>query len=50
MKTPDTVTLHINGRPLSIRGMFRLRVRGGQVCHRVDYWDGAEVERQIGDP
>jgi ketosteroid isomerase-like protein len=44
------MTAVVGGRPLSIRGVFRLRVRDGQVAHRVDYWDGAEVERQIGDP
>ena len=44
------MTAVVDGRPLSIRGVFRLWVRHGQVSHRVDYWDGAEVQRQIGDP
>jgi predicted ester cyclase len=36
------------GRPVRIRGMFRFRVVGQQIAHRVDYWDSSEVERQIG--
>ena len=44
------LTAVVDGRPLSIRGVFRLRVRDGLVAHRVDYWDGAEAARQIGDP
>jgi ketosteroid isomerase-like protein len=44
------LTAMVDGRPLSIRGVFRLWVRDGQVAHRVDYWDGAEAARQIGDP
>jgi steroid delta-isomerase-like uncharacterized protein len=35
------------GRPVQIRGMFRFRVVGQEIAHRVDYWDGSEVERQI---
>ncbi|MFF7250894.1 nuclear transport factor 2 family protein [Embleya sp. NPDC008237] len=34
------------GEPVRIRGVFRLRVLGDLVAHRVDYWDGAEFERQ----
>jgi steroid delta-isomerase-like uncharacterized protein len=34
------------GRPVSIRGMFRFRVADGHIAHRVDYWDGAEFQRQ----
>jgi steroid delta-isomerase-like uncharacterized protein len=33
--------------PVSLRGMFRFRVRDGLVAHRVDYWDGEEFRRQI---
>ncbi|GAA2225197.1 hypothetical protein GCM10010232_07880 [Streptomyces amakusaensis] len=34
-------------RPLvRLRGVFRLRVRGGLIAHRVDYWDSAEFHRQ----
>jgi steroid delta-isomerase-like uncharacterized protein len=36
------------GRPVQIRGMFRFRVVGQEIAHRVDYWDSREVERQIG--
>jgi ketosteroid isomerase-like protein len=35
-------------KPLCIRGVFRFRVAGGLIAHRVDYWDGAEVTRQLG--
>ncbi|WP_331771496.1 ester cyclase (plasmid) [Embleya sp. NBC_00888] len=35
------------GEPVRIRGVFRLRVVAGLIAHRVDYWDGAEFERQI---
>jgi ketosteroid isomerase-like protein len=43
-----TMTAMVGGRPISIRGVFRLLVRDGLVAHRVDYWDGADFERQIG--
>jgi steroid delta-isomerase-like uncharacterized protein len=33
--------------PVRIRGMFRFRVEGGLIAHRVDYWDGHEFERQV---
>ncbi|MFV2108777.1 ester cyclase [Micromonospora sp. LOL_015] len=34
--------------PVSIRGMFRFRVDAdGLIARRVDYWDSAEVRRQI---
>jgi steroid delta-isomerase-like uncharacterized protein len=33
--------------PVSIRGMFRFRVAEGHIAHRVDYWDGADFQRQI---
>lgn len=35
-------------RPFTIRGMFRFRVENGEITHRVDYWDSAEFERQVG--
>jgi len=34
--------------PIVLRGMFRFRVADGAVARRVDYWDGAEFERQVG--
>ena len=43
-----TMTAVVDGRPISIRGVFRFVVRDGLVAHRVDYWDGADFERQIG--
>jgi steroid delta-isomerase-like uncharacterized protein len=33
--------------PVSIRGVFRFRVVDGHITHRVDYWDGADFQRQI---
>jgi steroid delta-isomerase-like uncharacterized protein len=35
--------------PVSLRGMFRFRVRDDLVAHRVDYWDGEEFRRQISE-
>jgi steroid delta-isomerase-like uncharacterized protein len=35
-------------RPVRIRGMFRFRVEGGLIAHRVDYWDSGEFRRQVG--
>jgi steroid delta-isomerase-like uncharacterized protein len=35
------------GRLLSIRGVFRFRVAGDLIAHRVDYWDSAEFSRQV---
>jgi ketosteroid isomerase-like protein len=43
-----TMTAVVDGRPIAIRGVFRFVVRDGLVAHRVDYWDGAEFDRQIG--
>lgn len=49
---PYTMTFTWTGpdaaeHPVRIRGMFRFRVAGGHIAHRVDYWDGAEFQRQI---
>ncbi|MFI1383624.1 nuclear transport factor 2 family protein [Embleya sp. NPDC020886] len=46
-----TMTFRLRGgsagaEPVRIRGVFRLRVVGDLIAHRVDYWDGAEFERQ----
>ena len=34
-------------RPFAVRGVFRFRVEGGSIAHRVDYWDSADFERQV---
>ena len=34
--------------PVSIRGVFRLRIRDGLVAERTDYWDSADFLRQTG--
>ncbi len=44
-----TMTAVVDGHPLAIRGLFRFRVRDGLVAHRVDYWDGTQYQRQIGE-
>lgn len=36
------------GRPVSVRGVFVFEVRDGLIAHRIDYWDSAEVQRQLG--
>jgi len=33
--------------PVALRGVFRFGVVDGLVAHRVDYWDGADFERQV---
>jgi steroid delta-isomerase-like uncharacterized protein len=38
----DDGTIH----PVRIRGVFRFRMHGGRIAHRVDYWDGADFKRQ----
>jgi ketosteroid isomerase-like protein len=38
----------VEGRPIRIRGMMRLRVVGDRVAHRVDYWDSLVFQRQAG--
>jgi ketosteroid isomerase-like protein len=35
------------GHPVSLRGLFRFRIRDGAIAHRVDYWDGTEFLRQV---
>jgi steroid delta-isomerase-like uncharacterized protein len=42
-----TMSCTWDGRPVSIRGVFRFRVSGGLIAHRVDYWDSAEWSRQV---
>jgi ketosteroid isomerase-like protein len=40
------MSFRLSGTPVEIRGMFRFRVEGGLIAHRVDYWDGADFARQ----
>lgn len=44
---PYRMTFIYNGTPVRIRGIFRFRVAGDLIAHRVDYWDGADFQRQI---
>ena len=34
--------------PVRVRGMFRFEVVDGLIAHRLDYWDGTTVARQLG--
>ncbi len=34
--------------PFEIRGIFRFMIRDEKIACRVDYWDSAEFDRQIG--
>lgn len=45
---PYTMTATWCGHPISIRGIFRIRVQDGLIAHRVDYWDSLEFMRQTG--
>ena len=42
-----TMTCTYRGAPVSVRGVFRLRVEDGLIAHRVDYWDSAVFLRQV---
>ncbi len=45
----STENVDPRGRPFTIRGMFRFRVKDGLIVHRVDYWDSSEFMRQVDD-
>jgi steroid delta-isomerase-like uncharacterized protein len=34
--------------PVTVRGVFRFQVVDGLIAHRLDYWDGTTVARQLG--
>lgn len=34
-------------KPFTVRGVFRFRVAGDHVAHRIDYWDSAQYAAQI---
>ncbi|WP_217238067.1 nuclear transport factor 2 family protein [Streptomyces sp. AC555_RSS877] len=34
-------------RPVRVRGVFVFTVAGGLITRRTDYWDSAEVQRQL---
>jgi steroid delta-isomerase-like uncharacterized protein len=42
-----TMTGTVDDHSVVIRGMFRFRVAGDVIAHRVDYWDGSEFDRQL---
>lgn len=45
-----TMTARWQGEsPIEIRGVQRLRVAGGQINHRTDYWDSGTFLAQIGE-
>jgi ketosteroid isomerase-like protein len=37
-------------RAVTTRGMFRFEVNDGLIVHRVDYWDSAVFDAQVGAP
>jgi steroid delta-isomerase-like uncharacterized protein len=45
-----TMTCTVDDHCVVIRGMFRFRVAGDLIAHRVDYWDGSEFDRQLRAP
>jgi ketosteroid isomerase-like protein len=45
--TCDWVGADGRRHPVTLRGMFRFVVADGLIAHRVDYWDGADFERQV---
>ncbi len=36
------------GKPFEIRGVFRMRISGGLITHRIDYFDSLAFLRQTG--
>ena len=42
-----TMTCRYQGTPVSVRGVFRLRVEDGLIAHRVDYWDSTAFRAQV---
>lgn len=38
-----------DGHPITLRGIFRLRITNGQITHRVDYWDALTFLHQTGN-
>ena len=44
---PYRMSFIYGGAPVRLRGVFRFRVAGELIAHRVDYWDGADFERQV---
>ena len=45
-----TMTARWCGHPFAVRGVFRMRVAGGLIAHRIDYWDSLDFLRQTGQP
>jgi steroid delta-isomerase-like uncharacterized protein len=42
-----TMSCRYQGSPVSVRGVFRFRVKDGLIAHRVDYWDSAAFMAQV---
>lgn len=38
----------VNDRPIAVRGVMRLEIRGRLIARRVDYWDSLVFQRQAG--
>ncbi len=45
-----TLRTTVNDRPISVRGVMRIRVEGNLVAHRTDYWDSLVFKQQAGIP
>jgi predicted ester cyclase len=42
--------LSAGGRPVSVRGVFLFALDdAGLIAHRTDFWDSAQVDRQLAD-
>lgn len=44
-----SMTARYEGQDVALRGMFRFRVSGGLIAHRVDYFDSRTFLDQIAD-
>jgi steroid delta-isomerase-like uncharacterized protein len=42
------MSFRMDGSPVTVRGMFRFEIVDGLIAHRLDYWDGTTVARQLG--
>ena len=43
-----TLRTTVNDRPIAVRGVMRMEIRGDLVARRTDYWDSLVFQRQAG--
>lgn len=48
MKTDEFMGVPTNGQPLNIRGTYVITLRDGKISSLIDYWDAANLLRQLG--